>query len=380
MSLTLKIKIPSSVVASSPTNVVDVWNNCQTTYTCDKSLQQGYSGDVFLGRETTVDEEGNESTSPVVFKIFKKRQHFEAELNALTSVFGHPNIVTIRTETNTDKSMWDGFPVSITDANILILDYYAGGDLLEYVHARGNVYRGVVSLLQFRKMCKSLLHGLIHCQEHGIYHRDIKLENIFLRSDDPTKLVIGDFGLASNTPRGIECCGTLGYMSPEAVAQGFDENGYDHELSDVWSLGVLLFSLIFVARPYEEPVARGERWCQKLVNGKWETNDWLQALCKQQYKLFWMSHYRTGRNKNVYSSRLWGNDKKYPYMKDLRNFFEDMFAPIGQRKTFAELLTHPFLSGNKMEKKSGFKRTRSTSTGWTHPSDLPRCDNQKAEK
>ena len=58
----------------------------------------------------------------------------------------------------------------------------------------------------------------------------------------------------------------------------------------------------------------------------------------------------------------------------------DMFAPIGQRKTFAELLTHPFLSGNKMEKKSGFKRTRSTSTGWTHPSDLPRCDNQKAEK
>lgn len=357
----------ASSFASSPTNVVEVWNNTPprstTTYVCEESLQKGYSGLVFRGWEIIVDKEGNTKRTPVVFKIFTNKKHFKAERKTLTSVGSHPNIVTMRTEA--EESTWNKFSIDITHADVLILDYYKGGDLFEYSKKRFHVYKGVVSLLQFRKISENLLNALNYSLKNGHNHRDLKLENVFLRSEDPTDVVVGDWGLASDTRTGIECCGTLGYMSPESVSLGFNENGYDHELADVWSLGVLLFSLLFNVRPYAEVTERGQRWCQTLRNesgddGKWETNEFLQALCKQQYKRFWFSHCHNGRGKNVHLDRLWGNDKRYPFMKHVRNFFEVMLAPIKTRATFAELLAHPFLRGDKMSnKKSGLKRARS---------------------
>lgn len=349
----------TSKTASSPTSVNDLWSNSYSFTTC---LARGYSGDIFRGEETVTDDTGRESSTVVVFKIFHNRKHYEAEKSALERVHAHPHIVTLRNEP--EVSTWKHTPPDLrTDANILILDHCAGGDLFEYVRTRR-----FVSLIQLRSISVKMLSALIHCQTQGIWHRDLKLENIFLTTpNDPTSIVLGDFGFATNTPRGVVSCGTLGYMSPEALA--VDENGYDHELADVWSLGVLLFSLFFQIRPYSEPIERGERWCQeKDDTGKWATNAYLEALYKQQYTRFWTSTSHSG--KNVHFDRLWGNDKTYPYTKDLRNFFEVMFAPIEKRATFAELTTHPFLTGKKLSiKRKAFTRTRSTSEGWN---DLPR--------
>ena len=120
-------------------------------------------------------------------------------------------------------SMWDvGRVVKITRhwvSNIndlqvghLALEFCKGGDLHTYVKRQGRLAEFSVSLI-IQRLIKTL--RAIH--KRGIAHRDIKLENIFLRTNDPTDVILGDFGLAIDTTRELPFSrsGTLDYMSPE---------------------------------------------------------------------------------------------------------------------------------------------------------------------
>ena len=85
---------------------------------------------------------------------------------------------------------------------------------------------------------------------------DLKLENIFLDdSQDISKVKIGDFGLAlqgSSTQSGESryhsrksICGTVGYIAPEVIKH----KSYS-EAADVFSLGVMLYTLIVGYTPF----------------------------------------------------------------------------------------------------------------------------------
>lgn len=100
------------------------------------------------------------------------------------------------------------------------------------------------------KILIQLLLGVDALHRSMIIHRDLKPDNVFVDADDNIK--IGDFGCArlleSLTDKAHTCIGTPLYESPEVV------KGEDYTLSsDLWSLGVLLYELCTLARPFKHP-------------------------------------------------------------------------------------------------------------------------------
>ena len=89
----------------------------------------------------------------------------------------------------------------------------------------------------------------------GVIHRDIKPQNILVTTQDRPK--VADFGLAKITDESAlsmtgDFAGTYAYMSPEqALAK---RAGIDH-LTDVFSLGVVMYEILAGRRPFEGDTA-----------------------------------------------------------------------------------------------------------------------------
>ena len=89
-------------------------------------------------------------------------------------------------------------------------------------------------------VAKDMCKALILCKKHGIIHRDIKPQNIFVSNDGDYKL--GDFGIArtmDGTSSATHQIGTYNYMAPEV----FNNKPYNHT-ADIYSLGMVLYWLL----------------------------------------------------------------------------------------------------------------------------------------
>ena len=77
---------------------------------------------------------------------------------------------------------------------------------------------------------------------HDYTHRDLKLENILLESNQQdAEVILADFSLATkalSTNVLKDFCGTISYMAPELF-----QNNYTR-MCDLWSCGVLMFIMI----------------------------------------------------------------------------------------------------------------------------------------
>jgi len=80
-----------------------------------------------------------------------------------------------------------------------------------------------------RKYLYELLLAIHYLHSHRIIHRDLKLSNLFLASDNKIKL--GDFGLATvlefSHQKRFTVCGTPNYVAPEILQS---EKGHSLEV------------------------------------------------------------------------------------------------------------------------------------------------------
>lgn len=99
-------------------------------------------------------------------------------------------------------------------------------------------------------MFHQVLSGVGHAHNHHICHRDLKLDNILLGDAGLAHVKVADFGLSDFYRPGESMrsnCGSLSYLAPE-IFRGTSNAGPP---LDVWSLGVILFAMLFGRLPFE---------------------------------------------------------------------------------------------------------------------------------
>lgn len=149
---------------------------------------------------------------------------------------------------------------------------------------------------EWRKFVKFIMFQLarflhwLHSKTVGCCHLDISLENIVIQNvewiDDANNpgyktlknnifVKVCDFGLAEMFHlktvanridfRCDKYCGKLLYMSPEIASR---KSIYHANKSDVWSLGIVFFSMMIGAMPYSTPDVSTDRAYKHLCNGE----------------------------------------------------------------------------------------------------------------
>lgn len=224
-------------------------------YRIDSVLGQGGFGitylatDVHLNAKVAVKEylpeefatrSSDKSVSPRRIEDREFYQHaldcFLIEARTLAT-FRHPNIVRVARFFEANETAY------------MVLEYERGKSLKSWWRTHADI-----SEHELLALLLPLLDGLAVVHETGYLHRDIKPDNIYVRQDDGS-LVLLDFGAARQT------AGTTDGMS-SVVTPGYGpieqhENGNQGPWTDIYALGATLYYMITGKKPPPSPERTG---------------------------------------------------------------------------------------------------------------------------
>ena len=127
----------------------------------------------------------------------------------------------------------------------IVTEYFQGSlDLYNYMLARKNKFCED----EARGIWHDLLIGIGELHAMGIYHRDLKLQNVVYLAEQRRAKII-DFGMATCFPEPEGVVGSPMFMSPQVLGN----SKYTHKC-DIWSLGIIFFCMVFRTSPYGDTV------------------------------------------------------------------------------------------------------------------------------
>ena len=153
----------------------------------------------------------------------------EREAKVLGRIGSHANVVSLYEYELDDE----GCP------QYMVFEYLGGGTLSQYLERTGQLF--LDDILRFgRQICR----GLSHLHHHGLIHRDVSPDNIWLDERDTAHLGDFDSAITIGDDKGLRPITTAAFAAPE------EQDGRPLDVrTDLYSLGGVLHLL-----------ATGERW------------------------------------------------------------------------------------------------------------------------
>uniref|UniRef100_UPI00398F4227 serine/threonine-protein kinase MARK1 isoform X3 n=1 Tax=Pristiophorus japonicus TaxID=55135 RepID=UPI00398F4227 len=226
-----------------------------------KTIGKGNFAKVKLARHVLTGRE-------VAVKIIDRTQLNSTSLQKLfrevriMKILNHPNIVKLFEVIETEKTLY------------LIMEYASGGEVFDYLVAHGRMKEK-----EARAKFRQIVSSVQYCHQKHIVHRDLKAENLLLDADMNIK--IADFGFSNEFTIGNKLdtfCGSPPYAAPEL----FQGKKYDGPEVDVWSLGVILYTLVSGSLPFDGQNLKELR--ERVLRGKYRIPFYMSTDCENLLK------------------------------------------------------------------------------------------------
>ncbi|KAL2327519.1 hypothetical protein Fmac_020946 [Flemingia macrophylla] len=204
-------------------------------YELGKTLGEGNFGKVKLARDMN-------SGKLFAVKILEKSKiidlnntdKIKREICTL-KLLKHPNVVRLHEVLASKTKIY------------MVLEYVNGGELFDKIASKGKLQEA-----EGRNIFQQLIDCVSFCHSKGVFHRDLKLENVLM--DTKGNIKITDFNLSA-LPQHFRAdgllhttCGSPNYVAPEILAN----KGYDGATSDIWSCGVILYVILTGYLPFDD--------------------------------------------------------------------------------------------------------------------------------
>ncbi|XP_038823086.1 MAP/microtubule affinity-regulating kinase 3-like isoform X9 [Salvelinus namaycush] len=228
-----------------------------------KTIGKGNFAKVKLARHILTGRE-------VAIKIIDKTQLNPNSLQKLfrevriMKILNHPNIVKLFEVIETERTLY------------LVMEYASRGEVFDYLVAHGRMKEK-----EARAKFRQIVSAVQYCHQKHIVHRDLKAENLLLDADMNIK--IADFGFSNEFTMGNKLdtfCGSPPYAAPEL----FQGKKYDGPEVDVWSLGVILYTLVSGSLPFDGQNLKELR--ERVLRGKYRIPFYMSTDCENLLKRF----------------------------------------------------------------------------------------------
>ncbi|XP_043948373.1 serine/threonine-protein kinase MARK2-like [Drosophila biarmipes] len=237
----------------------------------------------------------------------------------IMKLLNHPNIVRLFQVIESERSLY------------LVMEYASGGELFDHLVKNGRMREPDARIL-FRQ----LVSAIQYCHSKSVVHRDLKAENLLL--DQHMNIKIADFGFSNTFDPNAQLetfCGSPPYAAPEL----FQGKKYGGPEVDSWSLGVVLYTLVSGALPFDGATLKELR--ERVLRGKYRVPYYISIDCEHLIRKFLVLNPAKRTTLSAAMSDKWINqghdegDRLRPFQEkpmDLQDFHRlDLLVSMGHK-------------------------------------------------
>ncbi|KXS10487.1 Pkinase-domain-containing protein, partial [Gonapodya prolifera JEL478] len=229
-------------------------------YILGKTIGEGSFGKVKLGWHKLTSQQ-------VAVKIVDKI-HAPAVVREIDGwrALRHPNIAQLYEVLTTESKIY------------MVTEFVPGGEAFDMILRRGRMDdRSPLAKRLFRQVVEAVKY----CHDKNLVHRDLKLENVML-TEDMGNVKLIDFGFTREVALPTQkqlldtYCGSVAYAAPEMIIG----KQYLGPQADIWSLGVILFTLVCGFLPFDDDSENEILVQKKIKELDYEMPEFLSDTCK----------------------------------------------------------------------------------------------------